>query len=94
MHLKNVQEEIKDQMGLIQQDRRKLNEYLGEHRDKSQAKAAVILNSVRRSVNYFKQHGKLERAIALMNLGKHDGGRVNDKVYLTIWSKIYAEIRH
>lgn len=29
-----------------------------------------------------------------MNLSKHDGGRVNEKVYLTIWSKIYAEIRY
>lgn len=28
-----------------------------------------------------------------MNLNKHDDGRVNERVYLTIWSKIYAEIR-
>ena len=30
----------------------------------------------------------------MMNLSKHDDGRVNEAVYLTIWSKIYAEIRH
>lgn len=29
----------------------------------------------------------------MMGLNKHDDGRVNEKVYLTIWSKIYAEIR-
>ena len=78
MHLKNVQEEIKGQMGLLPSDKRKMDEYVGDLGEHSQAKAATILNSVHRSVNYFKKHGKLERAIALMNLNKHDGGRVND----------------
>lgn len=48
MHLKNVQEEIKDQMGLESpQDRLKLNEYLESIKEASdRSNAAIILNSV------------------------------------------------
>lgn len=48
MHLKNVQEEIKDQMGLeTPQDRMKLNEYLESIKEAcDRSNAAIILNSV------------------------------------------------
>ena len=70
-----------------------MNEYLKENEDRASTQAGLILNNVRQSVNYFKRHGKLERSIITMGLNKHDDGRVNERVYLTIWSKIYAEIR-